>query len=1022
MPSPVLPLKSACLMLLVLATWQGGFPAAGAIPNYVFHAWQSDDGLPQNAVTAVLQSQDGYLWVGTYSGLARFDGVRFTVFNDNNTPELASSRVTSLFEAPDGTLWIGHENGAVTRCRNGQFERVEVLARWTSGKILSIATDGSGEAWLLNQDGLLARVRDGLVLEPESGGAPNLVMLARAEDGAIWVARGGRVSKLEHGRLTTIQFGSEPPSTFIQGIGAGRDGGLWVVLSGRVRKWKDGRWTQDGGVSPWGIAPVLTLMESRQGCLVAGTSQQGFCLLFPGREFAALEFNRARGFPSDWITAACEDREGDLWIGTGGGGVAVVRPAKVQTLSPPDQWHGRPVLSVCAGHDGTMWMGTEGVGLYCLRNEAWTHFSIPTGITTPYVWSLAEDSEGRLWAGTWGGGLLLHQGEGFAPAPGLDDVKSPLTSLLPARGGGLWVGSGAGVFHYQDGAASWLTENQGQTLRDVRAIAEETSGTLWLGLYGGGLARLKDGNLRQFRRADGLANDYVSCLRLEPDGTLWIGTSGGGLNRLKADRMALIDQRHGLPNNFICHIEEDDLGCFWISSHNGIFRVAKADLDRCADRELDSVHCLTYGLSDGMPTLLCSGGLQPSGCRTADGRLWFSTSKGLAIVDPHNVHTNQLPPPVVIEEFRVDDVVLNLTMDTDRGGARHPGPLDSPRARSKTDLKIPPGRHRFEFQYTALSFVAPEKVQFKHRLERLDTDWVPAGGKRSANYNYLPPGKYTFHVTAGNNDGVWNEAGVELGFTVLPYVWQTLWFRLLTTGLMAAGVGGLAWFETRSRMRRKLERSEGERVLERERGRIANDIHDDLGASLTRISMLSQTARSESDNAQQVGTYLDQIYVTTRELTRELSEIVWAINPHHDRFDSLAAYLEKFAQDYLRAGGMRCRLDLPEQIPQWPLSAEVRHNLFLAFKEAINNTLRHSGATEVQVSLRVKPEAFVWQVEDNGRGFDPETVRPGSGNGGSGNGLPNMRRRLQEIGGRCEIQSVPGQGTKIIFIVPLKTS
>jgi len=348
--------------------------AAGAVPNYVTRAWQSDEGLPGNTVTGVLQTRDGYLWISTYSGLARFDGVHFTVFDEHSTPTLANSRLTCLFEAPEGTLWIGHENGDVTRRRNGRFERVEVLAHWTSGKILSIATDEAGDAWLLHQDGLLARVRDGLVLEPEDGGAPNLVMGARTVDGTIWVARGGRVSKLEHGRLATMHFGLEPTNSFVQSIGASRDGGLWVVADWRVRKWKEGRWSEDRGASPWGVAPILTLLETRQGCLLAGTSQQGCCLLFPGRDLERLDFNRARSFPSDWITATCEDREGDLWVGTGGGGLVVVRPAKVQTLAPPDQWQGRPLLSACAGHDGAIWIGTEGAGLYRLRNGAWTSF------------------------------------------------------------------------------------------------------------------------------------------------------------------------------------------------------------------------------------------------------------------------------------------------------------------------------------------------------------------------------------------------------------------------------------------------------------------------------------------------------------------------------------------------------------------------------------------------------------------------------------------------------------------------
>ena len=994
-------LGAACWVLL--ASGNGAWPpTACAAPSYVTRSWQSDEGLPQNAVTAVLQTRDGYLWISTYSGLARFDGVRFVVFDDHNTPALASSRITSLFEAPDGTLWIGHENGGVSRRRDGRFERVKMVASWTGGKILAIATDELGDAWLLNQDGLLARVRDGLVLEPEPGVAGQLMMLARTEDGVIWVSRGARVSKLERGRLTTVQFGQEPAYNFILGIGASRDGGLWVVADGRVRKWKDGRWTSEACTSPWGVTPVLTLLETQHGCLMAGTSDKGFALLFPGQALEPIVFNRARGFPSDWITSACEDREGDLWLGTGGSGLVVVRRAKVQTLAPPDQWQGRPVLSVCSGRDGTMWIGTEGAGVYALRDGAWTNYSMEAGIRNPYVWSLAEDTGGRLWLGTWGGGLLLRQDDRFEPAPGLDDLYFPMPALLPTRRGGLWVGTGVGMFQYQDGAAAWLVRNEGQILYDVRTIAEESSGTVWLGLYGGGLVQLKQKELRRFRRTDGLASDYVSCLRSESDGTLWIGTSGGGLNRLKQGRLSVIDQQHGLPSNFISDIEQDEQGFLWMSSHNGIFRVSRADLEQCAEGTLDSVQCLTYGLSDGLPTLLCSSGLQPGGCRTADGRLWFATSKGLATVDPHDVQTNQLPPPVLIEQFRVDDKEVALLAATGEAAPRG-------------NPQVSPGRHRLEIQYTALSFVAPERVQFKHRLEGLDTDWVAAGTKRDANYDYLPPGNYIFHVSACNNDGVWNDSGASLAFTVLPYFWQTTWFQVPAGGLLAASASGAAWYVTRHRMREKLARLERQRALERERGRIAQDIHDDLGASLTRISMLSQTARSEPENPEQVGTCLDQIYATARELTRALSEIVWAINPHHDRLDSLATYVEKFAQDYLKAGGIGCRLDLPLQLPQWPLNAEVRHNLFLAFKEAVNNVLRHSDAKQVHLSIRIERDAFVLELEDNGRGF--AVPCDGFGQCPRGNGLGNMRQRLQQIGGRCEIDSVPGRGTKVTFVV-----
>jgi signal transduction histidine kinase len=462
----------------------------------------------------------------------------------------------------------------------------------------------------------------------------------------------------------------------------------------------------------------------------------------------------------------------------------------------------------------------------------------------------------------------------------------------------------------------------------------------------------------------------------------------------------------GLRDEDICDIQDDGLGFFWISSHGGIMRLSKAELARCADGDKARLHCPTLGLGDGLPSLECSGGCQPAGCRTADGILWFPTAKGLAGIDPKIIKSNLLPPPVVIEAVRLDEQTLAVN------------------AADPTPLHIAPGRHRLEFDYVGLSFVAPERVRFKHRLDGLDRDWVDAAEKRLANYSYIPPGKYVFRVIACNNDEVWCEPGASLAFTVLPYFWQTWWFRASAAVGALVAVGGGVLIATRRRMRFKLERLEREKAVERERARIARDIHDDLGASLTRITMISQTARSELSNSPEAVTQLDRICSTARELTRAMDEIVWAVNPEHDSLDSLAGYLGKFAQDYLRAAGIRCRLNVPEELPAWVITAEMRHNLFLAFKETLHNVVQHSGATEVRVTLKLEARAFMLAVRDNGHGFSPELV-PSQNSANpdrfeSGHGLANMKLRLEEIHGGCKITSALQAGTAVEFDVPVK--
>ena len=1008
-----------CRIILALACLGVGiFQGLAASPNYFIRTWQVEQGLPQNKVTAVVQTRDGYLWVGTYNGLARFDGIHFTVFDDNNTPELRGSRVTSLFEAADDTLWIGMESGDVSQYKDGHFTAVPLRAHWSGGKIYAITADDADDVWLLNAAGELARARDGKVLVPPSGTVTNVVSLARGRDGMILIEREGAVSALKSGRLTN----ELSAVGYVQGFCAARGGGFWVACNSVIRKWKDGEWGANLGTAPWGGSIVPSFMETSSGALAGGTPGDGLWLFFPDQTNApALHFSHTNGLPSDWVISLWEDREKNLWCGTGAG-LVVIRPNNVETVSPPDKWKNCPVLSVLSAPDGALWVGTEGAGLYRLQNGGWTNFNSAQGIRNPYIWSLAADSAGKIWAGTWGGGLFKQKDDAFDFAPGLESFRPPFPALLFA-GNKLWLGTPGGALCYQNGKLDPFCEAAGKPFGDVRGIARDKAGALWFGTAGGGLVHCENGNFRRFKKSDGLSSDFIECLHFADDGALWIGTFGGGLNRFKDGKFSVINHQQGLPNGVIGHIESDGRGFLWMSSYAGILRANETDLNNCADGKLTEVPFLTYGINDGLPTLECSEGLQSAGGKTADGRLWFPTAKGLVVVDPASARINPRPPPVRIEEMRVDGKKIQNEAGSWKmeAGTRAPSSILHP----PSSLVIPPGRHRIEFEYNGLSFVAPEKVRFKCRLNNFETEWAEVGTKRVATYNYIPPGNYSFQVIACNNDGVWNNTGASLKFEVLPYFWQTWWFRFLGGLFMVLAASAAVWFDTRRRMRRRVERAERQRDIERERTRIARDIHDDLGAQLTRITMISESARDDLDNPGQAMIGLDRIYDTARELTRSMDEIVWAVNPRHDTLESLADYMERFAQDLLATAGIRCRLDLPVQFPDWPLTSEVRHNLFLAVKEALHNVVKHSGAAEACIRLTVGEKSFEFVIEDNGRSFVVgETGRGGSpaqGRAASGNGLENMKRRLEAIGGSCEIQSVPGGGTKVIFSVQLRT-
>ena len=983
---------------------------SSANSNFLFDAWRTEDGLPQNSVTAIVQSGDGYLWFGTYNGLVRFDGVHCTVFDNGTTPQMSSSRVTSLFEDASDNLWIGHETGDLTQFRYGSFTHVALPSGSPDGPIIAIDKDSEGTLWLLNKAGWLFSTNGAqlLISDKNSTNGPGVPSLARDVNGTLWVVRAGVVGSMKKGRLSPWLPGGKENTNYFQTAVASHAGGLWLVGNERIARWNGSGPVADLGPAPWGQSFVTALLETRSGDLLAGTLNEGLFLISP--DGTQQQFTRSNGLSHDWVRCLCEDREGSVWVGTGGGGLNAMRRRTVEMVKTPDDWQGRALLSVSPGADNSVWVGTEGGGLYQLNGETPVTFGQTNGLANLFIWSVLEDRKHKLWVGTWGNGIFARQGESFQPPAWWPDPTAAVLALYQGRNGTLWIGAESGLGCFQNGQCSWLTRQDGLVLPDVRAISEDSEGVIWFGMSGGGLGRLQNGKLTQFRKADGLASDFVWSLLAEDNGTLWIGTFGGGLSRFLKGKFTTVSTSKGLPNNVICHIADDGRGNFWMSSYGGIFRVSKEELRQCADGTVKELNCFTYGKADGLSTLECSGGFQPSGCQTPDGRLWFPTSKGLAVVDPAQARINPLAPKVVIESVMVDG---------------EPVALPSQEGAAAGQLQIQPGKQRFEFHCSGLSLIAPQKVRFKYRLDGSSEDWEQAGTRRVAYYGYLKPGEYTFHVTACNNDGVWNEQGAKLTLRVLPYFWQTWWF---TVGMIVAGAGlvaGTARYITRRRLKQKMELLERQRALEKERARIAKDIHDDLGASLTRITLLSQSSRADLEDPHSAAADFDQIYVTARGLTQALEEIVWAVSPQHDTLDSLATYLGKFAQDFLSVAGVRLRLNVPMQLPAWPLTAEVRHNLFLAFKEALNNVLKHASATEVRVSLALTPSGFALSVDDNGRGFHPAEIGKSAVERADrdvtrlapGNGLENMRKRLEEIGGVFELRSSPGEGTRVGFLV-----
>jgi len=985
-----------------------GLCGAGAAAPLSIRQWQTEDGLPQNSVTCLVQSRLGYIWFGTYAGLVRFDGVRFVVFDSERHPGLANNRITALYEDTDQVLWIGHETGDITRLtKAGEMQVMTLPATLARSEVMVLASGADGAVWFVNLAGWLVNLRTGKTHPPpQTTAAPNSYGLQTDAEDNFWCLRRGRLELVRSNGLENWLPPGELNLPMVQALSRSRKGGIWIASDGKVQRYHDGRWMEAPAEQPWSAEPIGCLAETKHGDIIVGTRESG--LFISSHEGQTSHFSRTNGLGQDWVRSLLVDREGNIWAGLGNGGLSALRSVDFESMNPPGRWHGRSVLAVLAARDGSLWAGTEGDGLYRWEEGGrWTRFGESEGLSNRFVWSLCETRAGEILVGTWSGGLFKKVGERFVPALQPVNLSQPITAMLTTDSGETWIGTRSGVGLYEAGKINWLAVSNNLRLADVRCMIREADGTMWFGMNGGGLAQLRTGQqLQVFRRADGLGSDFINCLYLDATGALWCGTSGNGLTRYRDGRFARVGFRQGLPSVNISHIQNDGRGNLWMGSAAGVLQISESELNACADGKMARLNVVSYGLADGLNTTECSSGFQPAGCQTGDGHIWFPTRKGLVRTNPRHPTTNDILPTVVIEHFRCQDEEML------GDGKKSEG------------LVIPPGRSRFEFHFTALSFVAPEKVRFKYRLVGLESDWIEKSGGRYVSYSYLPPADYRFEVIAANDAGRWNESGAQLAFTVQPHFWQTLWFRVTVYALSGLLVAGGVWLEARRRLRHKMEAMERQRAVERERTRIAKDIHDDLGASLTRITMLSHTARKELGDAELVGRNLTRIDGTARELTRAMDEIVWAVNPRHDTLDSLAIYIVRFAQDFLAPAAIRCRVDMPMIMPQWPIRAELRHNVFLAYKEAINNVVRHAKAQEVRIALHPNDAGFVLAVEDDGIGFNQTRTGPTSPRLGSrtigGNGLRNMQTRMKDIGGSVAIAARPEGGIAVTFTVLIK--
>ena len=988
--SNILRSLSLCFVFLLCALSSGwGIDPNKLISQYAHTAWRTQDGAFSGSPIVITQTTDGYLWIGTNVGLVRFDGVRFASWDPPPGSRLLDSRIFSLLGTHDGSLWIG-TGYSISRWKDGQLVNYPEL----SGRIESIVEDAEGAIWLVRTQatdkmGPLCRIKDGRsACYDGSDGIPFAlaIHLSKGNSGELWVGGYSELCRWKLGSCTSYFANpSRRPETFasLRGITTGADGSVWAVIDQsrkglQLEQFEHGNWVSRAfpGI-PANNLDVSTLFVDRDEALWVGTANHG---VFRIQGEKVDHMGSVDGLSSDAVERLYQDAEGTLWIVTSEG-IDNLRDLKVTSYSMREGLSAAGASSVLASPDGTVWIGNFGA-LDFLRGDKLFAIRAAQGLPGKNVTTMFEDHAGRLWIGLDNGLWVLESGV-FQPIRHSDG--SPLGIIFAITEDiqhNIWVRAGPHLDRIRD--LRLVDELNSPQISSAYTLASDSRGGIVLGLVNGDLLQYQDGKTQTIAANEVGNRRQVRDLLVESDGSVW-GTTLDELARWNGGVRKNLTTRNGLPCDGVFALVQDDRSALWLYSQCGLIEIDKAQLDTWWDHPDEVLKFELFDAFDGVQPGLTS--LKPQAARSPDGRLWFVNGQFLQMLDPDHLQENVIRPPVQVEEVVADR----------KSYAPH------------KDLRLPALTRDLEIEYTGLSFVAPQKVRFRYKLEGRDVTWQEPGTRRQAFYSDLAPGKYRFRVIACNNDGVWNEEGSTLDFSIAPAWYQTTWFRVLC--VLAASV--VAWALYRLRVR-QIARVISARFDERlaERTRMARDLHDTFLQTIQGSKLVADDALEAPTDPARMRRAIEQLSVWLEQAMQEGRAALNSLRTSTTQGNDLAEAFRRATEDGQVPGSMEAVLSVVGNPRQ--MHPIVRDEVYRIGFEAIRNACLHSQASRLEVELRYAHDLTL-RVRDNGVGIPSEVASQGK----EGHfGLRGMRERVARIGGKLVIISSPDTGAEITVTVP----